>query len=491
MKLVISLAVVILALVGTVSALAISNSGGGDWEYYKEIKIKENSGEALEDYQVLVELDSTNFDFSKAKSDGSDVRFKANEEELSYWIEEWNEGAKNAKIWVKVPSIPANDETKIKMYYGNPTATSVSNGNATFEFFDDFEGNEYDSRKWDFYSMHGTSPASGGSVSVQGGYAELDAPNDRTAELRTKSIFKRNIAIEYQIISTGKQSDGSGALGCSYGDNYRKNCYKFDLEHKSYKSFCIRKHTGTQDRKHSDVLNKDSSFSLQNKMGRMHFVAKITQEELISECNINGKTYSLQATDNDFSDKKVSLFSGEVKDVLIDYVLIRNYVSPHPIISFSAEKLVAPLTLSKTISPHSIKQGQESTVTITVENTADSLISDIEVKDSLSDDFPHIDGQTSAAYDELKSGETRTFQYKIKSTQLGKFSLPQATAMYADKEGNYHETESNTPVVEVVASLDVSPTPATSIEIPTFAYAIIGLVVVVGLVVYIFRERIF
>ncbi len=41
------------ATVGTDSAL--SNSGGGDWSYYKEIPVKENSGKTLMDYQVLVE----------------------------------------------------------------------------------------------------------------------------------------------------------------------------------------------------------------------------------------------------------------------------------------------------------------------------------------------------------------------------------------------------------------------------------------------------
>ncbi|RJS72977.1 DUF2341 domain-containing protein [Methanophagales archaeon] len=141
------IALVLLAsVIGTASAL--SNSGGGKWEYYKEITVKENSGKTLTDFQVLVELNSANFEFSKAKSDGSDIRFSANGEELNYWIEEWDAGAKRAKIWVKVPSIPANGETKIRMYYGNPSAGAVSDGDKVFEFFDDFEGNSLNTDKW-------------------------------------------------------------------------------------------------------------------------------------------------------------------------------------------------------------------------------------------------------------------------------------------------------------------------------------------------------
>ncbi len=140
MKKVILCLLIFLFSIGTVSAFSLS--GGGDWKYYKEITIKENSGKTLTNYQILVELNSANFDFSKAKSDGSDIRFSTDSQELSYWIEEWDSNAKKAKIWVKVPLIPANGETKIKMWYGNPSAVSSSNGNKVFEFFDDFEDND-------------------------------------------------------------------------------------------------------------------------------------------------------------------------------------------------------------------------------------------------------------------------------------------------------------------------------------------------------------
>jgi hypothetical protein len=58
--------------IGTVSAF--SNSGDGDWKYYKDITVKENSRETLTNFQVLVELNPSNFP-ANAKSDGSDLRF--------------------------------------------------------------------------------------------------------------------------------------------------------------------------------------------------------------------------------------------------------------------------------------------------------------------------------------------------------------------------------------------------------------------------------
>ncbi len=127
----------ILLLVGVASAL--SNDGGGSWQYSKDITIS-NSGSALADYQILVSLDSSNFP-TNAQINGADIRFTdAVGNELNYWIESWDNAGKIAKIWVKVPSISAGTTSTTRMYYGNPSASSSSNGDTTFDFFDDFSG---------------------------------------------------------------------------------------------------------------------------------------------------------------------------------------------------------------------------------------------------------------------------------------------------------------------------------------------------------------
>jgi hypothetical protein len=55
--------------------------------------------------------------------------------ELSHWIEN-GINTQATKIWVRVPSILASPNTStIYMYYGNPSATSASSGNATFRYF--------------------------------------------------------------------------------------------------------------------------------------------------------------------------------------------------------------------------------------------------------------------------------------------------------------------------------------------------------------------
>ena len=111
------------------------------WKYRLRINVINRAGISLTDYQILIILTPETFNYSKANSDGSDIRFtlqKINgEEELSYWIEGWNVSG-ISKIWVKVTEIPDTNAT-IYMYYGNEFAESKSDGAETFIFFDDFE----------------------------------------------------------------------------------------------------------------------------------------------------------------------------------------------------------------------------------------------------------------------------------------------------------------------------------------------------------------
>ena len=111
------------------------------WVYRKPINITENSGSNLTYYQILVTVDTQSLISTiKMRSDCGDIRFIDSDDStnLSYWIES-GINTLSTKIWVKVPSISASSTKTIYMYYGNPSATSISNGTATFDFFDDFD----------------------------------------------------------------------------------------------------------------------------------------------------------------------------------------------------------------------------------------------------------------------------------------------------------------------------------------------------------------
>ncbi|MBU4298986.1 DUF2341 domain-containing protein, partial [Patescibacteria group bacterium] len=115
------------------------------WAYRKPISVQ-NSTSTLTDYQTKIQLNPSNFDYSKASSTLADIRLtdSSGTTTLSYWIENASTTA-TSTIWVKVPTLTGSATTTIYIYYGNPSAASASNGADVFEFFDDFSG---DLSKW-------------------------------------------------------------------------------------------------------------------------------------------------------------------------------------------------------------------------------------------------------------------------------------------------------------------------------------------------------
>jgi len=125
------------------------------WSYRKSHTINGSSSGAVTNYQVRIKVyygsgtDSGESVYlnSKCRTDFGDVRFTSSDGEtlLDYWIEE-KVDSNYAIFWVEVDSIPASPDTKtIYIYYGKSDATSISDGDATFIFFDDFET---DLSKW-------------------------------------------------------------------------------------------------------------------------------------------------------------------------------------------------------------------------------------------------------------------------------------------------------------------------------------------------------
>ncbi|RLF97134.1 hypothetical protein DRN58_09125, partial [Thermococci archaeon] len=136
------------------------------WTKRKKITVTNSSGDTLTDYQIKLKV---LFD-SDMNTDFSDLRFTDTDGKtlLPYWIEEKTDG-NSATVWVKIPEIPSEEKT-IYMYYGNPTATSESNGENVFEFFDDF--NTLDTDKWqidtDSYSVsNGILRINKGAISLK------------------------------------------------------------------------------------------------------------------------------------------------------------------------------------------------------------------------------------------------------------------------------------------------------------------------------------
>ncbi|MFA6448281.1 MAG: DUF2341 domain-containing protein, partial [bacterium] len=115
------------------------------WTYRKKITVDNTaSSNALYDYQILVTLNAGNFDFSKARADGGDLRFYGNTGQgtpLKYWLQNYNSVGQTARIWVKVTEIPAGAEYSVYMYYGYASATTTDSITDTLDAAQWTDGN--------------------------------------------------------------------------------------------------------------------------------------------------------------------------------------------------------------------------------------------------------------------------------------------------------------------------------------------------------------
>jgi len=147
------------------------------WSYRRPITI--TSTLSLSNYQILIQVDTASLiSAGKMRSDGGDIRFTDSDGVtlLSYWIEPGTINTANTRIWVKAPSIPSGTKTAY-VYYGNPSATSQSNGDNTFLLFDDFLGTTLNTSKWGVsYFADPNYGAGTASYSVANGELVLYAP---------------------------------------------------------------------------------------------------------------------------------------------------------------------------------------------------------------------------------------------------------------------------------------------------------------------------
>jgi biopolymer transport protein ExbB len=74
------------------------------------------------DSAVLVRLHSSNFDFTLAKEDGSDLRFVSEDDKVVYGhrIEKWDPLLNEGFAWVRIPDVQDNAQKTFWIYSGNP-----------------------------------------------------------------------------------------------------------------------------------------------------------------------------------------------------------------------------------------------------------------------------------------------------------------------------------------------------------------------------------
>jgi hypothetical protein len=99
------------------------NWWNSNWQYRMLLKFNNLPSDSLINFPVMVKLDSGNFNYGHARTDGYDIRFidADNTTILAYERESWNPSG-DSYIWVKVPQISTSGNNYIWMYYGYSSA---------------------------------------------------------------------------------------------------------------------------------------------------------------------------------------------------------------------------------------------------------------------------------------------------------------------------------------------------------------------------------
>jgi uncharacterized repeat protein (TIGR01451 family) len=353
------------------------------WNYRKPI-IVTNNGDTLLWYQVLVKLDAGNFNFAEAKNDGSDIRFTYSDgtTELNYWIESWDSNGHLAYIWVRVPNIAMGNNT-IYLYYNNPAASAASNGNSTFDSFENdwsqfaTTGNGQPAVNQDeqvsgaafspflWITLSGTPTASGGVLSLADGDG-----------IRSTSTYLYNAVGMLAKFGLGNGMEWGGFINGASGSQTMVG----DLTSDHNNLFLIDYVTGFDTVLFPRVGDEDwhnayHIFELRWKPN--HSLGDIDHGFSSAASTLLAQVPSTSLPVTLYS------FSGSGATLLVDWVYVRQYRDPEPTFAVGGEQGLVALSIDVADSPDPVRINQSLTYQLTILNTSEINAPGVVVTDTL------------------------------------------------------------------------------------------------------------
>ncbi|MDA9189466.1 Ig-like domain-containing protein [bacterium] len=102
----------------------------GPGQYYRDITF--SSATTVDDYQIRIDLDSSNFSYANANANGDDLKFydSISGLEYDYYIANWNPSGES-EVWVKNGSAGVSG---LRMFYGNASLAASSDREKVFTY---------------------------------------------------------------------------------------------------------------------------------------------------------------------------------------------------------------------------------------------------------------------------------------------------------------------------------------------------------------------
>ncbi len=368
------------------------------WNYRRQININ-NSGGLIADYQVLIHLNNSNFDFNLAKADGSDVRFTLNSgTPIDYWIEFWNNTSHEAYIWVQDPSIPSGNSS-IYVYYNNPSASSASNGSNTFNLFDD---------DWCGFEGSGCSQ-SGALANIQPPSTDQNQPGFHSYINWDGTINKVWVVTGSPSVSSGilnlesangvlsiLQSDPNQAVGfrANYGLGSGKEIGGFLNDY--YVQRIMIGELSTADTLYlinrvTDEITTTLGSNLHNAFHTYEVRWKNGECEADIDHGVISKTLT-SATPNKQLSVTLQSYLGSNATLQVDWVYLRQYRDPEPTNSVGARQGLVNLGITLSDAPDPIAKGNNLSYLLTVSNGSGISAAGVVVTDTLPASVAYVSG---------------------------------------------------------------------------------------------------
>ena len=311
------------SLLIAVTAPAVADPGWlAGWSYREPVNISSSS--VLTDYQVNVTVDTAGLILdSKMQLDGDDIRFTDSDGTtlLNYGIES-GINTDTTKIWVNVSSVSTSGTT-IYMYYGNLSASSVSNGTATFEFFDDFDNVD----NWEYQTFynwgdnHTIFSVSNGSLVITSSDNNRAGPTTKAAQLSQGQKF------EARVVTRSGSANTIQLLYQSYGNTYENIPYAPNV----YEVWIAQNHVGTK--LYGPGPGEDVSSN--------PYIEYMTTDYVHFGTREKGEVYNENSA-WDTANFKLAFYTYSLGTIEIDWVFVRKYVCSEPGVTIGSEEEKEP-----------------------------------------------------------------------------------------------------------------------------------------------------
>jgi hypothetical protein len=242
--------------------------------------------------------------------------------------------SKNTRVWVKVPSIPASTTKTIYVYYGNPNTTSQSNGDTTFEFFDDFVDNR---NNWVVRSGSSSITTFNGVsvLSYTGGRCQYVVETAKTvttpaileARLYSYSAEPLNGGFDWPMVTSYFGEDDCELTNGEWYLYAPLSNYNYNAR--------LWRHIGSGFMAYTMLVNLPSYHPT-----NMWVKWKLVRNGRYTAYYLNGAKI-WEYTDNIDISAGPGYIAWREGEVYIDYVFVRKYISPEPTISLGAEEVLS------------------------------------------------------------------------------------------------------------------------------------------------------